>query len=319
MLATAIKPSPAPAAAQASIQHVTPAMAAAWLETMPYEHQRSIRQGWIDYLTEEIRRGNFTQGTTITIAYINDRPVLIDGQHRLRAVVKSDMTQSFIVSEVIARDSDHAAWLYANMDIGLRRTSNDLYKALDLPTEMGMTSTQIENLSAAVSFMTQGLTRQDHKGVRMHRDDLLAGMRAYAPQARQFFEMVGTAGDMRRPCKRAATLAVALLTLRFSAPVLAMRNLPSAVDFWRGVIEDDGIKASDPRKYANRHLLTHQMISGRKMGAIIVTPAKSARILAACFNAYIAGRELAQTPKVLDDMAPINIYGVPRDHVKWLD
>jgi len=286
---------------------------------MQYEHQRNIRQGWIDYLTEEIRRGNFTQGTTITFAYINGRPALIDGQHRLWAVVNAGVAQSFIVSDVIARDSNHLAWLYANMDIGLRRTANDLYQALDLPIELGMTQTQIESMSAAILFMKAGLTRQDNKGMRLHRDDLLAGIRLYAPYGRQFFDLLGSNKDMRRPCKRAATLSIALLTLRFSLPYALSKAGPSPIEFWRGVIEDDAIKASDPRKFANRHLITNMMLSGRRSGATVTTPARSARILTGCFNAYVAHRELAQTPKVFDEMAPVVIYGVPRDHTKWLE
>lgn len=304
---------------QAGIQRVTPEMAAGWLETMPYEHQRNVRQVWVDYLAEEIRRGNFREDTTIVVAYLNGRAILIDGQHRLKALIAANVTLPFIVSEVIAHDSDHVAWMYANTDIGLRRTASDLYAALDLPTELGMTRTQIDAMSAAITFLTGGLTRQDNKGVRMHRDDVLAAMRLYAPFGRRFFELVSGVREMAKPTRRAATLSVALLTLRFSVPYAAARGVLSPVDFWSGVINDDGIKASDPRKFANRHLLTHQMVSGRKSGVGVVTPARSARIIAGCFNAYIAHRELVQAPKVMDETAPLALYGVPRDPAKWLE
>lgn len=295
-------------------------MATQWLETMPYEHQRNVRQPWVDYLTEEIRRGAFMQDTTIHVAYLNGRAILIDGQHRLWAVVNSDKPQSFVVRKTFAADSDQVAWLYANTDIGLRRTASDLYAALNLSIELGMTKTQIDAMSSAITFMMTGLTRQDNKGSRAHREDILAGIRLYAPYGRQFFEMVAGNNEVwRTGFRRAATLSVVLLTLRFSVPYAAQRSALPPVEFWRGVIGDDGIKASDPRKFANRHLITSQMMTGRKSGAKTVTPAYSARFLASCFNSYIAKRELVQSPKVFDPTAPIAIYGVPRDFAKWLE
>lgn len=302
---------------QVSLQQVTPDMALRWLETMPYEHQRRKRQVWVDFLAEEIRRGNFKQGTQIQIAYLNGRPMLIDGQHRLQAVISAGIAQSFAVYEMTANDSDHVAWLYANTDIGLRRTASDLYSALDLPTELGLTRSQIDAMSSTVSFMMNGLLYQNDK-TRPHRDELLASIRLYAPYAREFFELLAGHPEMYRPCKRSATLVIALLTMRFSAPYAAQRGALSPVEFWNGVVGDDGIKASDPRKFAHRHLITGQMMAGRKIGVQSFTPMRSARILGSCFNSYIAQRELAQMPKVLDESAPLSVYGVPRDPAAWL-
>lgn len=300
-----------------TIRTVTPEMAARWLETMPYEHQRGIRQNWADFLAEEIRRGNFQQNTVIKIACLDGRQILVDGQHRLWAVVNAGVAQSFVVHTSLADDSDQVAWMYANTDIGLRRTASDLYAALDLPTELGMTKSQIDALSATIGFMLSGMMRQDNSGVRKHRDTVLAGIRLYAPYARQFFALMEKTILQRNGIRRAATVGVAVLTLRFSVPKARQSNMPSPIDFWQGVAADDELRATDPRKFATRHLLTSGMVNGRRAGAKIVTPQYSARMLASCFNAYVARREISQTPKVLDPSAPIVIYGVPREPAQW--
>lgn len=58
---------------------------------------------------------------------------------------------------------------------------------------------------------------------------------------------------------RVASLSIVLLSLRFSAPKAEAQGDPSVDEFWRGVIFDDGIQIGDPRKLANRHLLTTAM------------------------------------------------------------
>jgi hypothetical protein len=297
---------------QVAIREVTPEMATQWLETMPYDQQRNVSDAWVDYIAEEMRREHFQQGTKLTIAILDGRPLLIDGQHRLWAVVRSELPQSFIVYEVEARDKEHIAWLYATTDIGRKRPPSELTKGMGIASEYGITQGQVDALAAAVTFMKSGLTRQDNKGSRLHPDDLLLGVRLYAPYATQLFDLVTGDTIMGRASRRAATLVAAVLTMRY------VRPSETAMEFWRGVVKDDGIKAGDPRKFANRHLLNSSMMNGRRTGATVMTPAKSVRILAACFNAYVAGREIAQTPKVLDEAAPINIVGVPKDPAKWL-
>lgn len=298
---------------QATIQLVGPIQAAAWLETAQYEHQRSVSQKWVTYLAEEMKRGTFKQNTTIEIAFLNNRPHLTDGQHRLWAVVQSGLAQSFIVSEVHARSSDQVAWMYGTTDIGRVRPTGALYRGLGLSEELGLTQTQVGAVSAAIRFMRANLAVNPSQAGRAHPDEQMDAIRLYAPHALRFFNMIAGQTIIVRACARAATLSVAMLIIRYT------RDTEVAESFWRGVATDDGLKATDPRKYANRHLSNTALISGRRSGVLTMSHARSARILAACFNAYVAGREMLQTPKVLDETAPIHIVGVPRDPAKWLE
>lgn len=301
---------PAP---QVRFQQVTPELAATWLETMPYELQRNVSQPWVDFLAEEIKRGSFKQNTTIHIAVLDGRSHLIDGQHRLWAVVQSGVAQPFIVYESPAQTNDQIAWMYATTDIGRKRRAGEVTKGLRLSDEVGLSQLHIDAMSATIAFMRNALMRGNKEGGRCHPDDLVAGIRLYAPYAVQLFELAAGDGPIRRACRRAATLSIALLTLRY------VHTPGVAYKFWRGVVKDDGLTAGDPRKYANRHLLTVSMVNGLRSGSATMTPARSARILATCFNAYVAGREMAQTPRVPDETAPIRIAGVPTDPAKWME
>lgn len=292
-------------------------MAAKWLETMPYEHQRKVRQWWVDYLAEEIRREKFIQGTQIHLACLGSRQALIDGQHRLWAVVSAGIPQSFTILKTQVQSEEEIGWLYGSTDIGLHRTASDLFGALDLPAELGMTKTQVDQMGAAVRFMRSGCTRQESGTNRMHREDIVNAIRLYTPYGQQFFELItGCETRMAISSSRAATLSLALLTLRFSAPYAAQRGKLSPMDFWRGVVFDDGIQVGDPRKLANRHLLTTAMSGGQKI-TTPVSPAHSTRYLGFCFNAFI-GRQMIKFTRVYDQTAPLAVYGVPKDHSVWL-
>ena len=299
------------------VTEITPETAAEWIEGMQYKYQRPFRKHHVGYLAEEMRRGNFVQGTLVRVATYQGRQLLIDGQHRLRAVVESNMPQVFTVLEVQSDTEDDVAWQYGNTDIGMRRTASDLYSALELTEEFGLTKTDVNYLSSALMFMSDGCIRIDGTSKSFHRDDIVARMRIYAPCMREYVALIaGGEHRMRVAAMRGATLSIALLTLRFSTSLAERRGDPSVPDFWRGVVFDDGIQIGDPRKVANRHLLNTAMNNNSTRASHITTPPYSARFITNCFNAYAKRRELLLT-RVLDSRAPLNLYGVPSDPSLW--
>ncbi len=95
---------------------VTPEMAAGWLETID-SNRRISRKIVSDYATC-MSDGRWMQ-TAETIKFNGDG-TLIDGQHRLRAVVKSDTSQLFVIAEGL----DKA--VFAFCDTGKKRSLGDL-------------------------------------------------------------------------------------------------------------------------------------------------------------------------------------------------
>lgn len=299
---------------------ITPETAQRWLETMLYEHQRPIRQSHVEFLAEEMRRGRFVQGLQVHIVEWNDTHVIVDGYHRLEAIVESGLAQTVAVLRTKVANKTDIAWIYGNTDIGMRRTGAQLIGALELPEEIGCSVTEVRKLSGALPFMRSGCARAAHSDRSYHKDDLIRHIRLYAPYARSYFaQQIGMSDILRNRANRSATLAIALLTWRFAAPYAEQRGDPSVAEFWRGVLFDDGVQIGDPRKLVNRHLLMVNVAASAapgRGGGDLVSAAYSARFIASCFNAYMERRQLKQA-KVHDAQSPLRLYGVPNDPANW--
>jgi len=292
---------------------VLPQLAEAWLNTTKYIDQRGLSQKRVDHLAEEMKHGTFSSGTMIRFVSFNGEWFLIDGQHRLWAVLLSDQPQSFVVLVTKVQSEEEIAWLYGNTDIGKARSTHELFGPLHLAENFRITPTDVDALASAVNFMANGCIVYRFLG--MPREQLLTRMRLYAPFA---FEYVGLLAGCRRSFRSAAlrtpSFSVALLTLRYDHDNVDDTN---AMAFWHGAITDDGLLVGDPRKLVNRHLLTTKLSSKRTSeGITIVTPIYSARFLASCYNAYMGGREL-RVARIKDDATPLRVHGVPVDAELW--
>lgn len=94
---------------------VTPKLAAEWLERN--DRNRKIRTHWVDALARDMREGNWM---------FNAEPVrfdrngtLLDGQHRLHAVIRSKLTQRFLVVRDLEPETQRVT------DIGRARSLGD--------------------------------------------------------------------------------------------------------------------------------------------------------------------------------------------------
>lgn len=299
------------------VQTITPADAANMLETMKYEHQRSPRQSKIQDYAEEMRGGRFRDLTQIFIAIYRGRHFLLDGQHRLQAVVKAGVPVLFTVVEKDVESEEELAQLYSTTDQGIRRTAADIYGAYALGAEFGLNKTMLDAFGAGIKFMLNGCL---YVNAAIRSGVVIPHMRLYAPYIQTYQALLYEAAPdvrMYAQCKRSSTIAAAVLTLRFSAPKAASAGRPTVHDFWVGTLKDDGLRQGDPRKAANQHLLlTRTSASNASRQTNIVSQRYSVRYLGSCINAYIRGESL-QYAKVMDETAPLNIYGVPSDPAQW--
>ena len=104
---------------RSEIMTVTPEMAQRWLDNCNIGN-RTLRSGWVNYLTDEIKSGNW-QVTHQGIA-IDNCGRLLDGQHRLSAIVNSGISINILVSISVPTDAFKA------MDNGVKRNMSDLTK-----------------------------------------------------------------------------------------------------------------------------------------------------------------------------------------------
>lgn len=289
------------------------------LATMQYQHQRSVSQTHVTMLANEMKAGRFVPGTQMRVAHVDGVSVLLDGQHRLRAIIASDTEQVFTLLEEFAPDDDYVAWAYGSLDTGRRRAHSDLYRAMDLSSRLGLTNTMINELAPGLGFMASEM-KTPSGSTNVDRAERIRLMELYAPYMRRFQDLTGGCEKgMRTAMRRSYVVAVAMLTLRFSEAQAERRGAPSVAEFWRGTALDDKIATDDPRKLANRHLLTTALTSPSQAGSArtATTAPYGARYLAVCFNAYM-GRESRKMAKVFDDRGPVKLYGVPPDVEAWL-
>ena len=113
---------------------VTPNMATEWLEQN--KRNRHIRQSHVDDLAQEIKSGLWKfDGATIRF---DTEGNILDGQHRLWAVIESGLSIDTFV--VLGLESD----VFAVIDTGIVRTGADVLSRLDMtPQERRTASTAV--------------------------------------------------------------------------------------------------------------------------------------------------------------------------------
>ncbi len=303
------------------MQLVTPEMAQQWLAAMPYEMQRDVQPHHVNQLAEAMERDQFVPATSIYVAHFQGNQFLLDGQHRLSAIVRCKKPQWFGVTEYFFESQESIAWAYGHLDRNMVRSFAALVKAMELDKKADITPANYKRLRAGIAFLVSGCRHNVSTSKPINDQDLIDYTLTYAPHMRSFVDLLKNAESrMRYAVLRSSSLAIVLLSLRFSAPYAALRGDPSVTEFWEGVIFDDGIQLGDPRKVANRHLVASVMNAStnhRVVGQSVVTPPYSSRYLVNCFNAYMERRTLSRT-NVLDAMSDIRMYGVPVDTAAWV-
>lgn len=295
--------------AQVSVQMITPSMANDILSSQTYDKQRNIAPTWMRYLSEEMKRGSFKQYTPIEFVKLpqNGRSTLIDGYHRLNAVINSGIATRFVVVETTVNSRDEMDRLYYRIDQGKRRTVADQLRVLDFESEYELTSTQLRRLASAVALIDAGWGAKSI----MHFDDREKLVREYAQECYHYFAITSSRRkEMRIAYERSSTLSVGLVTLKYS---VKKYGLDKVEEFWEGVATNDGIAANDSRKWAYEHLLTAAIKGGGggPLGANVMYTARySAKYIAHCFNSFMQGKTVRQRPNI-DQGAPMLILGSP--------
>lgn len=286
---------------------VGPVEAQQILDEWRYEWQRPLKPDTVKEYARLMRRGEFWSASEIVVAHAPDdnglvRGFLIDGQHRLNAVIEAGIAQVLTIKHVRAKDMLEVGSRYASIDIQSRRTTRDHTRSMRLDERWSMTPTECVKLQQAAFFIQNGFKSKGNETYSpAQRIDFADG---YAPAMRVMIDYIsGGIFALTRGLRMRGPLGVALVTIREGRQVHGAARVE---DFWRGVALDDGLAATDPRKHAVRHL--YEMAQRSTSKTLSFTQEHSSRAIALCFNNYIYGREM-KVLRVVESRAPMVIAG----------
>lgn len=108
-----------------SIEKITPKIAEEYLKSVDPTHQRKMLVGRVDAFAREMTAGHWYQNHQ-GIAFDNHGR-LIDGQHRLQAIVQSGVNLTMLVTRGIESEMVNGIKLYAidTIDVGYRRETGE--------------------------------------------------------------------------------------------------------------------------------------------------------------------------------------------------
>jgi len=277
---------------------VTPELARRIILECGYERQRSVRPLHASALSMQMRRKEWTPGTQIHFARMTADGWLrlIDGQHRLHAVVEANTAVEFQVLVSGCKTEAEVARLYRRHDrLSVQRTIDDMLKAEGIPAKHEITNflargTFKAALIIASEFAFTG--RMAKADPYTYRSDE-ARLRLCEPwwSIVELFADAIQEGEhrIRKIVSSGGPMAVALVTLRDQEA--------KADAFWRGLANNDGLLKNDPRATYIRFL----SFGKGRLGAFA-----SAKAASIAWNAFYAGKKLDYI-RMVD--TPIRIAG----------
>lgn len=274
---------------------MTPTLATEWLATLTLDRQRNINVARIADYAADIKAGKW-RTSIIEVRILQGKRYLVNGQHRLRAVINAGIPVYF---DVITRIVDTERDLYADyavIDRQLPRSTRQIIRAVNLASDLGMTEQQAGRLTAAMLPIASGFTasyaRHDQARTVNGRMELA---RAWNQEAIHAFATIGEGDKPRiRTLYTVPVFSVALVTFRFQPE--------KAEIFWQKVATMVNLTEDDPA-YTLAEYLMRIKVHNRIYANIWKACART-------WNAYFTNRSLRYL-KMLEGNDPIEINGTP--------
>lgn len=213
-----------------SVETITPEQAGRLLESN--RHNRNLRRAWVDSLAAMMSRGEWVfDGSTLKIA---EDGTLLDGQHRLAAIVASGVSLEMVVVRGLSIEAQDT------VDVGRGRRLADVL-AIEGHTDA-------HALGAAISFLHRYRT-----GQRMDMS------RATAPTPQQALALIEELPELRESVRVARRV-----TKEIRGPIGVFAGLhyifsevdqPATDDFYDRLATGWELKKGDPVWHLRRHIL----------------------------------------------------------------
>ena len=260
---------------------LAPADAAVILDTMNYPRQRRAYSHHVALLADLMRRAQWTPGSQIAFGRLRGELFLVNGQHRLRALMAAGILQTFQVLILGCQTDAELAALYHRFDVAQRgRSVAEILNAADVAVIHGLSKSMTRVVYEAAGYILSGFNRPNYQvdpvGVRSV-DARMEAAEDWWPVAKVYEPIVVAAPEgVRKKLRLPGIASVAFVTLKHQPA--------KAREFWLGIAKDDGLRIGDPRKTLLKAFASRDLRSdGTNMRAAI--PAHA-------WNAWFRGDQL---------------------------
>lgn len=263
---------------------------------------RPVSKHIVKHYANQMEAGLWTLSGSLELATIgqngSQQRFLVDGNHRMRAVVEAGKPQEFFVIERKLRDLSDVRQLYAQTDRGRARTVADSLVAYDVIRTLGLPSKyELTRLVGAVNVITSDFA---YGNVKTPDELLLEKCAMYAPYFLKHHSW-RTETDLRsfKLFQRRDELSVALVTMRYQPEI--------ADPYWKSVTTGGGIPFGSPALKARDYIITRLTDGG---GSAKKNDSKMdvRRKLAACWNKAYRGEDMT---RLIVPKGDIPILGTP--------
>lgn len=249
---------------------------------------RPLKKGKIEKFAFSLSQGQWVQNGD-TIRFDVDGK-LIDGQHRLKAVIISEVA---LVDQPVARGLSLEAW--RTIDDGTKRTDADVLARHGVPNAKGLASI------AKVLMLIEG----EHSPYDKVQRNLITKLdleKWVVPKETQLTEIYKEAANANQLCKFNTT-ALGVMIYEITRKYGAL----TATDFIEGLIEGvpDGLTTHDPRSMMKAWRLRNFR---PKKGTTIKTEAQLALLING-FNYWIHGKKLKKVHQPSFDATNFPVLG----------
>lgn len=279
---------------------VAPELAKRILAEANYERQRPVYSHHIVLLADAMRRNKWTAGSQIAFALFGGRLHLVNGQHRMHAVIQAGRSIEFQVLIEPCQTMAEVDALYYRFDVQQRKRSiAEVLNAAEVADRHGLSKGLAKATYEAVALIMNGMQRPNYAVEPIKASSIdarLDAARTWWPIAAKYEAFIESAPKaVKRKLVSAGITAVALVTIKYQEA--------EAEKFWRGVADNDGLRKHDPRHTFVNDILVRRLSSGS-----ISQPAVVASL---SWNAFFEGRD--QKIVKVHSNAVIRIAGTPFD------
>lgn len=274
---------------------IGPELAAYILETCWYSGQRKVRPDHVETVAELMVKEHWNAGHQVAFGLLEDKLHLVNGYHRLHAIVNTGLNQVFQNLIVEVKDGLELAQLYASFDTTQKgRSTGDILSAMGVREVTGVPAMLSRGVLLAIPFIQSGLATPKHK---MALPIKLESAEDWWEEAREFSSLF-KGGDkvIRDAFRSGGYLAVILVTMKYQPE--------KAKEFWGGILRNDGLRKRTPQ-----HAIVRTIFAGKR-GSGSSGALHNMKVAASGWNAFFEGRELSfmQPSRTV---GPIHLQGTP--------